>query len=75
MLAALALLPASFVPALWAPGASWYLAAALALGLAQLLCAIAFCIRLDDASARRLLRASLVYLPLLLVLLVLLPLV
>jgi protoheme IX farnesyltransferase len=72
--AALALLPASFVPALWAPGASWYLAAALVLGLAQLLCAIAFFIRLDEHSARRLLRASLVYLPALLVLLMLVPL-
>jgi protoheme IX farnesyltransferase len=75
VLAALALLPVSFVPALWAPGASWYLAAALALGAAQLACAIAFFIRLDDVSARRLLRASLVYLPALLLLLVLLPLV
>jgi protoheme IX farnesyltransferase len=75
VLAALALLPVSFVPALWAPGASWYLAAALALGAAQLACAIAFFARLDQVSARRLLRASLVYLPALLLLLVLVPLV
>lgn len=75
VLAALALLPVSFVPALWAPGASWYLAAALALGAGQLVCAVAFFARLDESSARRLLRASLVYLPALLALLVMVPLI
>ncbi|MEQ8785868.1 MAG: heme o synthase [Pirellulaceae bacterium] len=75
VLAALALLPVSFVPAMLAPGASWYLAAAFVLGAAQLLCAVLFFIRLDDVSARRLLRASLVYLPVLLIILVLVPLI
>lgn len=75
VLAALALLPVSFVPAVWAPGGSWYLTAAFLLGLAQLVCAVLFFIRLDERSARRLLRASLVYLPALLVILVLVPLI
>jgi protoheme IX farnesyltransferase len=44
----------------WA--AAGWLAAAL-LGFAQLGCAVAFCVRKDDRSARRLLHASLVYLP------------
>lgn len=73
VLAALALLPVSFVPALFAPGVSWYVALAFVLGAGQLACAVLFCARLDEASARRLLRASLVYLPLLLGLLLLVP--
>jgi len=75
VLAALALLPISVVPAVWAPGASWYLAAAFLLGTAQLGCALLFFIRLDEASARRLLRASLIYLPVLLLSLILVPLI
>lgn len=74
VLAALALLPVSFVPALFAPpGISWYVAVAFVLGAGQLACAVLFCFRLDEPSARRLLRASLVYLPLLLGLLLLVP--
>lgn len=73
VLAALALLPVSFVPALFAPGISWYVALAFLLGAGQLACAVAFYARLDEISARRLLRASLVYLPLLLGLLLLVP--
>ena len=41
---------------------------------AQLACAIAFCLHTSDATARLLLRASLVYLPSLLILLMALPL-
>jgi len=71
--AALALLPVSFVPALYAPGVSWYAALALLLGVGQLACAVVFCTRLDELAARRLLRASLVYLPALFALLLLVP--
>jgi protoheme IX farnesyltransferase len=71
--AALALLPVSFVPALFVPGISWYVALAFVLGAGQLASAVAFCARLDEVSARRLLRASLVYLPALLALLMLVP--
>ncbi|MCR9115606.1 MAG: heme o synthase [bacterium] len=60
---ALALLPVSFIPLLQAPGASVYMAIALALGVFQLACAWRFLICRDDVSARRLLRASLIYLP------------
>ncbi len=73
VLTALALLPVSIVPGLFTPGASLYLVAAVALGIGQLFCAITFRMQLSDASARRLLRASLVYLPALLFLLMLSP--
>jgi protoheme IX farnesyltransferase len=73
VLAALALLPVSFVPALLSPGASLYVVAAFALGVGQLACAIAFCAKLDETAARRLLRASLIYLPALLALLMFVP--
>jgi len=74
---ALMLLPLSFVAAahyypLW--NATVFMSAALALGSGQLLCAIAFCLHMNDATARLLLRASLVYLPSLLILLMALPL-
>lgn len=72
--AALALLPVSFVPGLLTPTAGLYVAAAFLLGAGQLLCAVLFCLNQEESSARRLLRASLVYLPTLLVLLTLLPL-
>jgi heme o synthase len=72
---AAALLPVSLVPVMATPG--WgsftFTVAALVLGLGQLACAIAFARTRDDHSARRLLRASLIYLPLLLAALVALP--
>ncbi|TWT39693.1 heme o synthase [Blastopirellula retiformator] len=63
--AALALTLVSVVPFLNAPldGAPWCIAAALFLGVAQLLVAVRFSVRRDDKSARRLLWASLIYLP------------
>lgn len=71
VLAAAALLPVTIIPAAGLPGAGkfWYVSAALLLGVGQLACALAFFARLDDHSARRLLRASLLYLPTLLLLL------
>jgi protoheme IX farnesyltransferase len=72
---AVALLPVSLVPALASPG--WggmtYALAAVALGLGQLACAIAFARSRNDQTARQLLRASLIYLPLLLACLVAFP--
>ena len=64
IVAGLALLPVSLLPALSLEhGGGMYFAWALALGLGQLACAAAFFARRSDATARRLLRASLVYLP------------
>jgi protoheme IX farnesyltransferase len=79
VLAAGALLPVSLLPALAFPaavypGVSLYLAAALVLGMCQLACAVTFCTGLSDMTARRLLRASLIYLPALLLFLILIPL-
>ena len=74
VLAALALLPVSLLPSMVSFAGSTYFAWALLLGAAQLACAAAFLFRLSDASARVLLRASLVYLPSLLVWLMLGPL-
>jgi protoheme IX farnesyltransferase len=73
VVAALALVPVSLVPALLPLAGSIhvYFVGALLLGLAQSACAVAFLLKLDDHAARRLLRASLVYLPALLLLLVL----
>lgn len=70
--AALALLPASFVPALMSTGygTSIYLVAAFVLGVGQLTCAIRFFLKRDDATAKWLLRASLIYLPALFVFLI-----
>lgn len=77
VLGALALLPISFVPALFLPVsvAGYYLLAAFALGLVQLAFAIRFFVCLNNRSARGLLRATLVYLPALLVILVVVTLV
>lgn len=61
---ALVLIPVSLVPWLSIPGAQLYFAWAVAIGAAQLACAVVFLLRRSDASARRLLLASLVYLPL-----------
>lgn len=70
---ALALLPVSFVPGLLAPGAAIFVVVAFVLGVAQLACAVWFLVATDERAARRLLRASLIYLPALLVFLVVLP--
>ncbi len=74
VVAALALLPVSLVPALLHAGPV-YFAAAIGLGVVYLGCSVRFCLRRDDASARWLLRASLVYLPALLFMIMLVPLV
>ena len=76
VVAALALLPVSFVPAMVSPDAygSAYVVIAFLLGVLQLAFAARFCQRLDDLSARRLLRATLVYLPLLMAALLVAPL-
>jgi len=74
VVAALALLPVSLVPALLHAGPV-YFAVAIGLGLVYLGSSIRFCVRRDDASARWLLRASLVYLPALLFMIMLVPLV
>ncbi|MFV1965139.1 MAG: heme o synthase [Pirellulaceae bacterium] len=75
LFAALVLIPVSLVPAAFLPGinAALYAVAVLALGLLQLAFACAFVVRLNDLTARRLLRVTLVYLPTLLLLLVVIP--
>lgn len=64
LVGALALVPVSLVPAMspqaGSPGI--YSAWAIALGVAQVIAATLFLVRRDDRSARRLLRASLLYL-------------
>lgn len=62
---AAALIPASLLPALLAPasGAVLFLVASCLLGLAQFAIACQFCLARNDVTARRLLRASLIYLP------------
>ena len=67
----LGLLMVSLCPFLFHLAGPIYLAAALVLGVGYLVCAIQFARRLDLASARRLFFASIIYLPLLLVALVL----
>ena len=76
VLAAGALLPVSLIPAISGPvpGAGWYAALVLLLGVAQLACAVIFFAQRSEESARLLLRASLVYLPALLGLLLIVPL-
>ena len=75
VLAALALVPVSLVPVLENPGLGsiLFIAAAGLLGLGQLALAAAFWHRACDLRARLLLRASLVYLPTLLAMLMLAP--
>lgn len=65
VMAALALVPVSLVPALFplAGSVNTYFFGALLLGLGQLACAVTFLVNLNDQTARRLLWASLVYLP------------
>lgn len=66
----LGLLPISFCPFLFELAGPVYLAAALLLGGAYFVCALQFARRLDLPSARRLFFASIIYLPLLLIALV-----
>jgi protoheme IX farnesyltransferase len=75
VVSALALVPVSLVPVLQNPGAGsvMYIVAAAALGLGQLALAFAFWQQASDMRARLLLRASLVYLPTLLAMLMLAP--
>ena len=74
VIAALALLPVSLLPSMVSFAGPVYFGWALLLGVGQIVCAAAFLLRLSDGSARVLLRASLVYLPALLVWLMLGPL-
>ena len=70
------LVPVTLLPALIEPpvGVGYFLAASV-FGLVQLYCAAAFRRQMDEASARRLMRVSIVYLPALLVVLLASPLV
>jgi protoheme IX farnesyltransferase len=70
---ALALLPAGLLPAALGMAGPLYFAGALALGLYYLAASARFWADVSDASARRLMRASFLYLPLILLLLVLDP--
>jgi protoheme IX farnesyltransferase len=74
MISALVLIPVSLVPCLLQPAGEMVFAWALLLGVAQLVCAVLFFVQLSERSARRLLLASLVYLPAMMGLLVLGPL-
>ncbi|HVX62635.1 MAG TPA: heme o synthase [Pirellulales bacterium] len=60
------LAPFSFLPTLFGFAGPAYLIWALVLGAGQLLCALAFLCRRNDQTARTLLRATLIYLPALL---------
>ena len=75
VLAAAAIIPVSLFPILKDPafGSVIYLVAAVLLGLGQFALSIDFFRRRDEKAARRLLRASLIYLPAILLLLVLHP--
>jgi protoheme IX farnesyltransferase len=65
----IALIPVTLLPALWGLAGPVYVLGALVLGLGFLRYALGFRSAADDDHARRVLRASLVYLPALLVLL------
>lgn len=73
VVAALMLVPVSLLPAVLPLAGSVYVYFILAMLLStgQLLCAAAFCLELTESSARRLLRATLIYLPSLMMLLML----
>ena len=75
VLAAAALVPVAALPVLNAPNAlaAVYLVAVTALGLLQLAVAFWFLLSTSDRSARCLLRMSLIYMPILLVLLIAIP--
>lgn len=66
VVAALALLPLSLLPAMTGLAGPLYFLWATALTLGQLFCAAAFLLRRNDQTARALFRASLIYLPALL---------
>jgi protoheme IX farnesyltransferase len=66
LVAALALVPVSLLPAVISFAGPTYFIWALALSLGQLFCAAAFLLHMNDQTARTLLRASLIYLPALL---------
>jgi heme o synthase len=70
IVSALVLIPVSLVPCLSQPAGEVYFVWALALGGIQLACAVCFFVQLSEQSARRLLLASLVYLPAMMALLV-----
>ncbi len=70
---ALELLPAGLIPAFIGLGGRWYFAGALALGVYYLYYATRFWLDVNDRTARKLLRASFLYLPLVLLLLLLNP--
>jgi protoheme IX farnesyltransferase len=72
ILGSLALLPVSVLPVFQLAGRA-YIVGALTLGFAYLVAAVLFCRCRNDKTARGLLRASLVYLPALLVLLIVSP--
>jgi protoheme IX farnesyltransferase len=74
VISALVLIPLSLVPCLHGPGGEIFLAWAIVLGLAQLVCAVCFFVQLSDEAARRLVVASLIYLPAMMGLLLLAPL-
>jgi len=71
---ALALVPVGLLPAIVGMAGPLYFVGALILGLAYLESSVRFWSNVNDATARRLLRASIVYLPAILLLLVLNPL-
>jgi protoheme IX farnesyltransferase len=71
---ALALVPAGLLPTVVGLAGAWYFAGALALGLFYLAVSVRFWGDVSDQTARRLLRASFVYLPAILALLLLNPL-
>lgn len=71
---ALALVPVGLLPAALGIAGPFYFAGALALGLFYLVASVRFWRDVSDASARRLLRASITYLPAVLLLLLLNPL-
>lgn len=66
----LGLLPVSLSPFAFRLAGGWYLASALVLGILFLACAVRFSRRLDRPSARLLFFASILYLPLLLLMMV-----
>jgi protoheme IX farnesyltransferase len=71
--AALCLVPTSLLPAVVGLAGTWYFVGALALGGYYLQAAVQFWLHRSDAAARSLLRASFLYLPAVLLLLVLNP--
>ena len=66
LVAALALVPVSLLPAVISFAGPTYFLWALLLSLGQVICAAGFLLRMNEQSARTLLRASLIYLPALL---------